>query len=150
MVILRGEWQQGREGAAVVQAREGLLHKQPVSVWVELLLVKITVHSMANLSVRCGRQQHTQMRDKAGERVGWESDGWLRGAGTASEAKKSVIYLGISGQSQTLQHSERGTGRRATGTGHQDERQGGGGPAWSPRLSCLPLSLGSFSFTSFL
>lgn len=36
--------------------------------------------------------------------------GWLRGAGTASEAKKSVIYLGISGQSQTLQHSERGTG----------------------------------------
>lgn len=105
MVILWGEWQQGREGAAVVQAREGLLHKQPVSVWVELLLVKITVHSMANLSVRCGRQQHTQMRDKAGERVGWESDGWLRGAGTASEAKKSVIYLGISGQSQTLQHS---------------------------------------------
>lgn len=24
-----GEWQQGREGAVVVQAREGLLHKQP-------------------------------------------------------------------------------------------------------------------------
>lgn len=69
MVILRGEWQQGREGAVVVQAREGLLHKQPVSVWVELLLVKITVLHGKSQCEMWKAAAHTD------ERQGWRKGG---------------------------------------------------------------------------